>query len=152
MQARDGVELIAVERDPVIVVIDLETDPHARNVVHRLRNDRVVAQAPAHIAFDQAIERFVRLQLVFVARFARIAAHTFVALKVLQKSAAKVGIGIEEGYACELDYRDELQRDALRARFSLDHAKALEPRGQTDRNEQRDQREGSPEQPAEDKR
>lgn len=99
--------------------------------------------------FDQPVQRFVGLQLELVGLFARIDAHALVALEVLQQRTPQVGIGIEQGGARELHDRDELERDALRARLPLDHAKALEPRGEADRDQQRDQQEGAPEQPAE---
>ena len=149
LQTGDVIELIAVERDPVIVVVDLEADPDAGDVVHRLRDHRLVAEPAAHVALDQPVQRLVGLETILVGGFARVHAHAFIALQILQQCAAQVGIGIKEGGTGELDDRDELQRHALRARLAFDHAKALEPRGDADRDQQRDQRKGPPEQAAE---
>lgn len=145
MQARRVVQLIAVERHPVIVVVDLEADPDAGDVVHALRNDRVVAEAAANVVFDQPVQRLVRLQFVLVRGFARVHAHPFIALQILQQGAPQVGIGIEECSARELDDGDQLQSHALRARLAFDHPEALEPRGKTDCDQQRDQQKGPPE-------
>ena len=102
-----------------------------------------------YVALDQPVERLVGLEAIFVGGLAWIHAHAFIALQILKERAAQIGIGVEQGGARELDHGDELQGHALRARLALDHAKALEPRRQTDGDEQRDQREGSPEQAAE---
>ena len=149
LQAGRVVELIAVERDPVIVVVDLEADPHAVDVVHALRDDGVVAEAAANVVFDQPVQRLVGLELVLVGCFARVHAHPFIAFQILQQRAPQVGIGIEECGARELDDRDELQSHALRARLAFDHPEALEPRGETDCDQQRDQQKGPPEKAAE---
>ncbi|CAE6777004.1 hypothetical protein R69658_03896 [Paraburkholderia aspalathi] len=109
----------------------------------------VVAEAAANVVFDQPVQRLVGLELVLVGGFARIHAHPFIALQVLQQGAPQVRIGIEECGARELDDGDQLQRHALRARLAFDHPKALEPRGETDCDQQRDQQKGPPEKAAE---
>jgi len=111
-----------------------------------LRDDGFIAEPAADVVFDQTIERFVGLQLELIGGLARVHAHALVAFEILQQRPTQIGIGIEQRRACELDDRNELQRDTLRARLALDHAEALKPRGEADRDQQRDQKKGAPKQ------
>ncbi|MNK98957.1 hypothetical protein D3C87_1193370 [compost metagenome] len=147
LDARHALEALRADGDPVVVPLDLEADPHARNVVDGGGEHGVLAQPPANLLLHQLGQEGVgggRGEVVVL--LARIDLDALVLHQVEQQETPPRRVGIEQGRARELDHADHLHGDLLGARRAFEEPVALEPDPQRDRQQEGDQHEGAPEQ------
>jgi hypothetical protein len=141
-------EAVALEHQPVFVVVDVKADPEAGRAVHAARKARVGAQALLDDLGDVVHQGIGRRRLDHVVFFERENADAFIAEQLEQQFAAQFGRRVGEGGLGDGDHRNDQFGRLLHLRAALDGADHADPRRHRYRGQDAEQQEGAPEQAA----
>ena len=148
METRQAAQALAVQHQPVLVVVDLEADPEAGHAVDARGKARVLAQLGLHQRLDLGHQVIVGRRLDAVVLFQREDADAFVADEVEQQLAPQLGRRVRQCRMRDGDDGNDLGGNLLRLRLALDDGNHADPGDHADGGQSTQQQKGAPEQAA----
>ncbi|AZR85655.1 hypothetical protein BBB37_13900 [Bordetella pertussis] len=139
-------DLLALEDQPVQVLVDLEADPEAGYLVDPPGDLGFGSETHADMLRDPLPVVVVGQRLGEVGELARVDLDAFVGGQVQQQLAALVRMRIDQGRTRDIDGRDHPLRHLIGARLQLHAEEDLQPGAQADQHQCREQQKGASEQ------
>ena len=148
LEARQAAQALAVQHQPVFVVVDLEADPEAGHAVDARGKARVLAQLGFYLRLDLGHQVIIGRRLDAVVLFQREDADAFVADEVEQQLAPQLGRRVRQCRMRDGNDGNDLGGNLLRLRLALDDGNHADPGDHADRGQGAEQQKGAPEQAA----
>src|SRR5437899_9750512 len=141
-------DALAGNAEPILVVVDVETQPQAGLAVALAGEARALAELLPRQLERQVQHGPVGRRREALAGLGGVHLYAFALGELGEQLAAQLGLGIDERGAGDVDDADEVLRDLARARLDLGGAEDLEPRGRGRHDQDCEQDEGAPKQRA----
>jgi hypothetical protein len=144
-QAELGLEALARQHHPELVLVDEEAHPEAAHAVARAGEARLGAELRARVRGDalQSAPGARQRELLLVGH--RVDANALALVQLDEELLAPEGVGVDQRRAREVHHAHRLLRELARARLALGNAQDLERGGDRDDDERGDQQERPPE-------